>query len=290
MINYSESELILNPDGSIYHLHLLPEQIANDIILVGDPNRVAEISKYFDSIEHKISNREFVTHTGYLKNKRLTVLGTGIGTDNIDIVVNELDALANIDLINRTNKSNFTSLNLIRLGTSGSLQPDIQVDSFVASKFGLGFDGLLNFYAKGSEFAEKEMADHFIEECEIPSDLARPYIIKSSTVLMNKLAFDLHQGITATASGFYGPQGRTLRLSPRIADLNERLQSFRFGAERITNFEMETSALYGLGKMLNHNTLTICAIIANRPTKTFSKNYHKTIDNLIQTTLTRLVE
>ncbi|MBN2745628.1 MAG: nucleoside phosphorylase [Bacteroidales bacterium] len=289
-MNYSESELILNPDGSIYHLHLLPEQIANDIILVGDPNRVYEISKFFDSIEHQISNREFVTHTGYLNHKKLTVIGTGIGTDNIDIVVNELDALVNIDLKTRTNKSNFTSLNLIRLGTSGSLQPDIEVDSFVASEYGLGFDGLLNFYAKSSSVMENLMTEHFIAECHIPSEIARPYIVKCSTDLMNKLAYDYHQGITATASGFYGPQGRTLRLAPQISDLNERLQKFRFEDNRITNFEMETSALYGLGKMLNHNALTICAIIANRPTKTFSKNYHRTIETLIKTTLTRLVK
>lgn len=283
------SELILNPDGSIYHLKLKPEHIADTIILVGDPHRVEMISKYFDRIEHKIQNREFTTHTGILNNTRLSVLSTGIGTDNIDIVLNELDAIVNIDLQTRQIKSQLKTLNIIRLGTSGALQRDIPVDSLVLSKYGLGFDGLLNFYSS-SPTGEGwgAMTDAFIKHTNWNEKLARPYIVKASDKLLEQLGEGLLKGITATASGFYGPQGRVLRLPVSYPELNEKITTFSYKGERITNFEMETSALYGLGKLLGHNTCTVCAIIANRIAKQYSKDYKKTVDKMIQLVLERL--
>ncbi len=288
MKKFKESELILNPDGSVYHIQLKPEDVADTVILVGDQYRVPVISKYFDKIELKKSGREFVTHTGTLNGKRLTVLSTGIGTDNIDIVVNELDAAVNIDLEKRIPKDKHTALNLIRLGTTGALQPGLEVDSFVASAYGLGFDGLLNFYQYDEKFLEKEMMAAFIQHTGWNNKLPYPYIIKASEVLLKKLAFDLPSGITATANGFYGPQGRQLRIPLAFPELNERIEDFRFGSERITNFEMETSAIYALGKTLGHNTLTICDIVANRVTKQFSKDYKASVEKMIQLVLERL--
>lgn len=288
MYKLPESELIINADGSIYHLHLLPEQIANDIIVVGDPQRVDVISSRFDSVEHRIVNREFVTHTGYLNGKRLTVLATGIGTDNIDIVFNELDALVNVDLQSRVIKNNHHSLNVVRIGTSGALQADIPVDSFVFSEFGLGMDGLLNFYENSKLAINEDITEEFINQTNYPVTLAKPYIVQASDSLKTRIGKDIIKGITATASGFYGPQGRALRLNPAINNLNDKLRDFRFNEHRITNFEMETSALYGLGKMLGHNAATVCAIIANRFSKTFSKDYKKSVSNLIDLVLTRL--
>jgi len=288
MEKLKNSELILNPDGSIYHLHLLPEQLSDDIILVGDPGRVEMISSFFESIECKITNREFVTHTGSFKGKRISVISTGIGTDNIDIVINELDAVVNIDLKERNIKDEKKSLNIIRLGTSGALQEDIEIDSFVASEYGLGLDGLLNFYKDSKNVVNKELTDAFIEFTKWNADLAKPYIVKSNENLMNKLARDFHKGITATAPGFYAPQGRKLRLETSDNDINYLLKDFSFASNRITNFEMETSALYGLGKLLGHNTLTICAIIANRFTKKYSKDYKKTVAELVELVLNRL--
>jgi len=288
MKKFPESELILNPDGSVYHIKLHPEQLANTIIVVGDQHRVEQISTYFDRIDFKVQNREFVTHTGEYRGKRITALSTGIGTDNIDIVINELDALVNIDLKNRISKNDLTSLNIIRIGTSGALQSDIPVDSFVMSSHGLGFDGLLNFYKPQLNIFESAIADAFIKHANWNKDLAKPYVVKASDELVLKLGKGLTQGITATACGFYGPQGRELRIPLAIPDLNEKIETFRINEKRITNFEMETSALYGLCAVLGHKALTICDIIANRQTKQYSKNYKKSVDQLIQLVLERL--
>jgi uridine phosphorylase len=289
MSRIAESELIVNPDGSIYHLHLRPEQLADDIIVVGDPQRVALISKYFDSIEHKVTNREFVTHTGRIGTKRITALATGIGTDNIDIVLNELDAVVNIDLQKREPKTEHHALNIVRLGTSGALQEDIPVDSFVFSQYGLGLDGLLNFYEQRDEVIDKELTEAFYSFSHWNKDLAKPYIVPGSVLLEERISEGMFKGITATAPGFYGPQGRVLRLPLMQKNINESLEQFRHNGNRVTNFEMETSALYGLGAMLGHNTATVCAIIANRYTKTFSKDYKKTVEQLIKLLLERLL-
>jgi uridine phosphorylase len=282
------SELILNPDGSIFHLHLLPSQIADTIIVVGDQGRVETVSKHFDKIECKVSNREFTTHTGIYKGKRLSVLSTGIGTDNIDIVLNELDALVNIDLQTREIKAQKTSLNIVRIGTSGALQGDIPVDSFIASSHGMGLDGLLNYYAGMPDCDVPAIAEAFMKHSGWLKGMPYPYTVKASDKLLNQLAYDLTKGITATAPGFYGPQGRELRMKPALPDLNEKLGSFRFESHRVTNFEMETSALYGLGKLLGHECCTICAIIANRVLKGYSKDYKSAIEKLIVLVLERL--
>ncbi len=284
----AQSELIVNADGSIFHLHLLPEHIAKNIIVVGDQGRVETVSKHFDKIEYKISNREFTTHTGTYKGKRITVLSTGIGTDNIDIVMNELDALVNIDLKTRTIKDKKTSLNIVRIGTSGALQGDIPVDSFIASSHGLGLDGLMNYYEGLKLCDEPEIATSFMAHSSWLKGLPYPYVVAASTKLLNQIAHDQTQGITATAPGFYGPQGRQLRLTPAMVDLNEKLGSYRYKNYRITNFEMETSALYGLGKLMGHECCTICAIIANRVSKEYSKDYKIPIEKLIVLVLERL--
>lgn len=283
----AESELVLNSDGSIYHLKLKPEHIGNDILIVGDPGRVAKISSHFDTIEHQIQNREFVTHTGTLNGKRITALATGIGTDNIDIVLNELDALVNIDLETRTIKKQKTSLNIIRLGTSGALQEDVPVDSMVLSSYGLGLDGLMNFY-DSKAVLEEEMAAAFIDHTAWGEKLSAPYLVKASDSLEALLGDGMIKGITATAPGFYGPQGRILRLPVAYPSQNDKLTSFNYQGQRITNYEMETSALYGLGKLLGHNTCTICAIIANRIVKKYSKDYNVTVTKMIKIVLERL--
>lgn len=285
---FEESELILSPEKKIYHLNLHPDDIADTIIIVGDPGRVPSISKHFDKIEIKVQNRELCTHTGYFNNMRISALSTGMGPDNIDIVLNELDALANIDLEKRIKKVVHRKLNIIRIGTSGAMQKDIPVDTFIASASGLGIDGVLNFYKKTAEISENEMNNEFIRQTKWPDFLARPYIVKASDLLMKKVAYDMLQGITATAPGFFGPQGRELRAELAFPELNKSLTDFMFQNNRITNFEMETSALYGLGKILGHETLTVCVIIANRIAKQFSKNYKPIIDKLIITVLERL--
>lgn len=284
MSKIPESELIINPDGSIFHLHLRPEDIANTILLVGDQGRVEMVSSYFDKIEVKKQNREFVTHTGTYNGKRFSAISTGIGTDNLDIVINELDALVNIDLEKREIKSNLSQLNLVRIGTSGALQADIPVDSYVLSEYGLGMDGLLNFYDASSIY-EHAITKAFIEQTGWAAPLNTPYLVKGSELLFNKLKKDCHTGITATACGFYGPQGRELRLKPAVHGLNEKLTDFNLNGLRVTNFEMETSALFGLSKSLGHNASTVCAIIANRIQKQFSKDYKKTVNKLIEKTL-----
>jgi uridine phosphorylase len=283
-----ETELILNPNGSVYHLKLLPEVIADNIITVGDQGRVEMVSAHFDTIDFKVQNREFVTHSGTYKGKRIMVISSGIGTDNIDIVVNELDAAVNIDLKTRTVKEQKRSLNIVRIGTSGALQKDIPVDNYVVSTHGLGFDGLLNYYLDLPSINDNEISEAFIQQTNWNKNLPYPYAIKGSEMLINKIGFDLMKGITATAPGFYGPQGRKLRLTPWVEDFNQQLTDFNYKEHRITNFEMETSALYGLGKLLGHNTCTVCAIIANRVAKQYSKDYHPSVERLIQLVLERL--
>ena len=283
-----DSELIINPDGSVYHLHLKPEHIADNVIIVGDPGRVALISSFFDDIEYQISNREFVTHTGTYKNTRFTVIATGIGTDNIDIVLNELDAAVNIDLNTKEIKSNKRSLNIVRIGTSGALQKDIPVDSFLLSEKAMGFDGLMHFYSSNLNINETEISEAFCEHANWNDNLAKPYVVSASGSLVKKLSKGTYSGITATASGFYAPQGRVLRLAPEMPNYPELLSSFTYGDLKITNFEMETSALYGLSRALGHNACTLCAIIANRKTKSFSKNHDLPIERLIVHVLSNL--
>ena len=284
----AETELILNADGSVFHLHLRPEHIADNIILVGDPGRVEAVSKHFDKVEFRIQNREFVTHTGTFGGKRVTVTATGIGTDNVDIVLNELDAAVNIDLQKREIKQERKSLNIVRIGTSGALQADIPVDSFVVSEYGLGFDGLMNYYDNISEINENRLSEAFIRHTNWNWRLPFPYVVKGSESLRKKLADGYIGGITATAPGFYGPQGRTLRLAPAIENLNETLTNFNHEGIRITNFEMETSALYGLSLGLGHRACTICVIIANRVIREYSKDYKTSVERLITETLARL--
>jgi len=282
----AETELILTPENKIYHLNLSKYEIADDIILVGDPDRVAVISNKFDSIEHKIQNREFVTHTGTLNGKRISAIATGIGPDNIDIVINELDALVNIDFETRTINKTKKKLNLIRLGTSGALQKNIAIDTFIASAYGLGFDGLAHFY-QNKELLEQKMANIYTVHANWPVNLATPYFIKASECLLAKFP-ELVHGITATSPGFYGPQGRVLRLTPAISNLHKKMETFRYKEKEICNFEMETSALYYLGQTLGHNTLTICAVIGNRLTKEYSKDYKKTIEKMIDLVLNQI--
>lgn len=277
-----ESELILNPDGSIYHLNLRPEQVADTIILVGDPNRVPRVSAYFDTIEFSTQKREFCTHTGTYKGKRLTALSTGIGPDNIDIVINELDALFNIDLHTRKPKEQLTSLNIVRFGTSGSLQADIPVDSFVLSSHGLGMDNMLHAYKEASNVREIAMEEAFMAHTQWNTDKGRPYIVGCGETLKQRLLTDkIFEGITGTAPGFYGPQGRMLRLPVQDPTLNDKLHSFNYKGYRMTNLEMETSAIYGLSKLLGHQAVSLNAIIANRAAGTFTKDTKKVVENLI---------
>lgn len=284
-----ESELIINQDGSIFHLHLLPEDIADNIILVGDPGRVEVVASYFDSIELKKQNREFYTITGFYNSKRITVISTGIGTDNIDIVVNELDAIANIDLKTRIKKENHRTLNLIRIGTSGSLQENIPVDSFLMSKRSVGFDGLLNFYADRNSVSDLEFEEAFKKYVNWNSLLPSPYVVDASEVLIKKLDGDnIIKGITISAPGFYGPQGRQLRLPIIDQAINDKIEAFEYKGQKITNYEMESSAIFGLSKLLGHNAITICAIIANRRKQEYSKDYKPIIIELIKTVLERI--
>ncbi|EMQ94341.1 MAG: phosphorylase [Xanthomarina sp.] len=288
-MSIKDSELILNPDGSIYHLNLKPEHIAHDILLVGDQDRVEKITKHFDSIEFATQKREFKTQTGYYKGKRLTVLSTGIGPDNIDIVLNELDALVNIDLKTRKPKETHTSLNFVRVGTSGSLQADVPVDGFVISSHGLDLNGMLHFY-KIDDISNPEIEEAFVAFTNWNNKKARPIVINNSKKL--EAIFDgneVYKGLTATAGGFYGPQGRVLRLPLQDPDLNKKMDTFSFNGMRITNFEMETSVIYGLSKLLGHHALSLNAIIANRATGQFSKDPKAVVERLIAYTLNKLV-
>lgn len=282
------SELILNPDGSVYHLNLRPEHIAHDIIFVGDQNRVEKITQFFDTIEFSSQKREFKTQTGLYKGKRLTVMSTGIGPDNIDIVMNELDALVNIDLKTKVPKENLTALNIVRIGTSGSLQSDIPVDSFVMSAYGLGLDNMLRSYLI-DEISVQSIENDFISHTNWDSKKGRPYVIPCSEKLKTIIESpQMHIGITATAGGFYGPQGRVLRLNIQDESLNSKMDNFVYNQVRITNLEMETAAIYGLGTLLGHQCLSLNAIIANRANGTFSEDPYKAVDSLIAYTLDKL--
>jgi uridine phosphorylase len=289
-MSLKSSELILNPDSSVYHLNLKPEHIAHDIIFVGDQNRVEKITQFFDSIEFSTQKREFKTQTGSLNGKRITVISTGIGPDNIDIVMNELDALVNIDLQTRQIKETLTSLNIIRIGTSGSLHADIPVDSFVLSQFGLGLDNMLRSYLIDT-VSHPIMEEAFIAHTNWDLRKGKPYMIACSKTLERRIESDeMHKGITATAAGFYGPQGRVLRLDIQDDALNSKMDHFIFDNQRITNLEMETAAIYGLGKLLGHHCLSLNAIIANRASGTFSEDPYKAVDELIAYTLRKLTE
>jgi uridine phosphorylase len=286
----ASSELILNPDGSVYHLNLKPENIAKDILFVGDQNRVEKITKHFSSVEFSKQKREFKTQTGNYKGKKITVISTGIGPDNIDIVMNELDALVNIDLETREVKKELTSLNIVRFGTSGSLQANIPCDSIVMSLYGLGLDNMLRSYCIDT-ISEKAIEEAFIQQTHWDMQKGRPYVIKGSEILEKRLESDtIFKGFTGTAGGFYGPQGRVLRLAIQDPELNNKMDKFEFDGLKMTNLEMETAAIYGLGKLLGHQCLSLNAIIANRATGTFSEDPYKTIDELIIYALDKLVE
>ncbi|MGB5430126.1 nucleoside phosphorylase [Eudoraea sp.] len=284
----SASELILNADNSIYHLNLLPEDLAETVIVVGDQNRVPLVSKYFDTLELEKGKREFITHTGMLNGMRISVVSTGIGTDNIDIVMNELDALVNIDLETRTIKEDKTSLDIVRIGTSGGIQPDIDTDSFLLSDYAIGFDNVLHFYeSEHIQYPEIQLA--FIDHMAWSVFKSIPYVVKSDLQLTEKLRSDrVISGFTGTNVGFYGPQGRRLRLLLEDNDLNAKLSSFEYKGMRITNMEMETSAIYGLAKLLGHRAASMNCILANRSTGQFSNDPVKTIDSLIKYTLEKL--
>ncbi|BFG69523.1 nucleoside phosphorylase [Sediminibacterium sp. KACHI17] len=285
MNRIAESEFILNQRGAVYHLNLRPEELAPTIITVGDPDRVGEVSKHFDQVEGKFQHREFVTHTGRIGQKRISVVSTGIGTDNIDIVLNELDALVNIDFDTRTVKSTHTPLTIVRVGTSGSLQADIPADSFVASTHGLGIDNLLNFYQQKNNPEESEIVGAFINHTKLGNNIASPYIASAGPSVLKHFVEGFHHGITVTCPGFYGPQGRVLRLGLFNTDWVDQLTSFQYGNHRITNFEMETSGIYGLGKLLGHHCLSLSAIVANRVNKQFSKDGAAAVEKLIIKTL-----
>ncbi len=279
------SELILNNRGAIYHLNCRPEEIAGTIITVGDPDRVKEVSKYFDKIEFKNNHREFITHTGTIGTKRISVVSTGIGPDNIDIVLNELDALTNIDLEKRTIKPNLRCLNIIRLGTSGSLQQEIPIDSYVASTHGLGLDNLMNFYKSNPNEEDKQILQAFSTHTQLHGGISAPYINGAGASLLKNFVAGYHAGITVTCPGFYGPQGRVLRMGLSQPNLIDKLTTFAFGQHRISNFEMETSALYGMSKVLGHQCLSISAIVANRISKEFTKDGETLVDNMIRQSL-----
>ena len=283
------SELLINADGSIFHLHLKPEQIADNIILVGDPGRVELIGKLLTDIEFQVQNREFVSTTGKYNNQRVTIVSTGIGTDNIDIVVNELDALANIDLKTREIKPVKRKLNFVRIGTSGGLQDYLDVNSYVISQKAIGFDGLLNFYANRNSVSDLPFEEAFRQHTGWGKQLTSPYVVACSEKLFSKIhQTDTISGVTISAPGFYGPQGRVLRLPLADPLLNDKIESFSFEGQKITNFEMECSAIYGLSKLLGHEALTVCLIIANRVNKAANSNYHESMEKLIKLVLERL--
>lgn len=282
------SELVLNPDGSVYHIALRPEQLGDTVLVVGDQGRVEKVSRHFERIEHRVQNREFVAHTGVYKGMHITALSTGIGTDNIDIVLNELDALVNIDLAARSPKRAHKSLRIIRLGTCGALQEDIPVDSLIVSAYGVGLDNVLHYYAYENTDAETRLLNELLAHTEWPDNLPLPYVAAGDKELIERLGHGNTVGITFTAGGFYGPQGRQLRLLPSVDGLNERISSFAHADLRATNYEMETSALYGLGGMLGHRTCTVCCVVANRLRKEYSKDHHAAIDHMIAQVLERL--
>ncbi len=289
MKHFPPSELIINDDGSIFHLHLKPEQISDKIILVGDPGRVALVASYFDEKECSVSSREFNTITGTYKGKRLTVVSTGIGTDNIDIVVNELDALANIDLETRTEKPFFRQLNLVRIGTSGGMQPEIPLGSFLISEKSIGFDGVLNFYAGRDGVCDLEFEEEVKKQLKWNPHFCAPYVVDADAELVNKIGQeDMLRGVTISANGFYGPQGRVLRIDLAEPELNERIENFSFGKNKITNYEMEGSAIAGLARLMGHKAMTVCCIIANRRVEAANTDYKQYIEKLVLTVLDRI--
>lgn len=282
-----ETELILNPDGSVYHLHLKSEHIADYVLLVGDPARVERISSFFERIEHRISNREFVTHTGRFNGRRFTAISTGIGTDNIDIVVNELDAAVNINPETRLQNESLRRLNLIRLGTCGALQASLAVDSIVVTKTSIGLDGVKHFYRTKTTASEHALEEAFMLHMQLEARMNQPYAVAADDHLLHSFSNIGNEGITITANGFFGPQGRQLRIPLAQPEINKLLTSFSHNGEKILNYEMESSALYALGRALGHRCLCMCVVIGNRLAGTFSKDYHPAIDHLIKTTLTR---
>ena len=282
----SESDLIINPDGSIYHLNLLPEDIADTIITVGDQDRVAEVSKHFDSIELKKGKREFITHTGYLGKKRISVISTGIGTDNIDIVFNELDALVNINFETRTVNKELKSLNIIRVGTSGSIREDIEVGSILASSYGLGLDALMSYYEQDLSIEDTYLLQQI--KAHLPVLKSEPYLTPASSLLLKQIAFDMPQGITATAPGFYAPQGRQVRAKLSVSNLIEKLSSFETKNQRITNLEMETAGIYALASALGHQALSVNAILAHRLKLQFAPEPDKIVEKMIKVVLERV--
>jgi uridine phosphorylase len=289
MRKIEESELIINEDGSIFHLHLKPGQIADTVLLVGDPGRVEMITAYFENIEFSIANREFVTSTGTYKGKRITVLSTGIGTDNIDIVVTELDALVNIDFEKRIEKPERTRLNLIRLGTSGAIQPEIPIGTFVSSHISIGFDGLLNYYANRDNISLLDFEDAFLKHMYWYEKLPTPYFVAASEKLIKLFEDSTFEGMTVSAPGFYGPQGRVLRLPLWKANQNELIENFEYRGKKITNFEMEGSAIAGLSRLLGHEAITVCTIIANRVNKTALADYKNNVRKMVEMTLEKIL-
>lgn len=282
------SELIINSDGSIFHLHIRPEHLADIVILVGDPGRVEMVASYFDTQECNISSREFRTITGSYKGKRMTVISTGIGTDNIDIVVSELDALANIDFATRTEKAQKRVLTLLRLGTSGAIQPDIPLGSFVFARTSVGFDGLLNYYEGRNDVCDLPLEAAFVEHTGWNPQLPAPYFIDADEALFEHFKDSVVEGITIAAPGFYGPQGRWLRVAPADKQLNAKIESFRYRGRCITNFEMESSALAGLGRLMGHRAGTICTIIAQRAVKDMNTDYKPFVRQMVEMALDKL--
>lgn len=286
---YPESELIINKDGSIFHLHLKLEQIADNVILVGDPGRVPLVASHFSEIECEVTSREFHTITGRYKGKRITVQSTGIGCDNIDIVMNEMDALANIDFKTRTNKDQLKSLTFVRIGTCGGLQPNTPTGTFIASAKSIGFDGLLNFYAGRDEACDLEFEEAFKSQVKWNDRIGNPYVVNNDPELLDRIAADdMVRGVTIACGGFFGPQGRKLRLPLADPDLNQKIEQFSYNHLKVTNFEMESSALAGLSKLMGHKALTCCMVVANRRAKEANTGYKNTIDGLIQKVLERI--
>ncbi|MBQ6238157.1 MAG: nucleoside phosphorylase [Bacteroidales bacterium] len=290
MNEMKSSELVLNPSGKPYHININGDELADDIFLVGDPNRVYLFKNLFEKVEYESSNREIHTVTGLYHGHRFTAMSTGMGCDNIDIVLTELDVAANIDLETRTVKPNHRTLNMIRIGTSGSLHSDIPCGSLVASSYAIGLDGLLNYYEHRDEQLEEAMTEAFVKHMQFSDRLARPYCVKGSEELMAKVAGITVRGITATAPGFYAPQGRHIRIAPAVKDLNEKLATFHWDGLKVTNLEMETSAIYGLSKLLGHNALTVCLIIANRADGTFLNSYYDQMHKTVTTIMDRIAE
>ncbi|MDD2326866.1 MAG: nucleoside phosphorylase [bacterium] len=283
-----ESELIINSDGSAFHLRIRPEQLADKIVMMGDPDRVTMTARYFDQIECDVSSREFHTVTGTYKGKRITALSHGIGTDNIDIVLTELDALANVDFNTRMVKERFRQLTMVRVGTSGGMQPHCPVGSYVVSEKSIGFDGLIHYYANAHTIREEDFEEAFQKHVNWSPFHCSPYVVSADEELVERIGHDMIRGVTISAIGFYGPQGRHVRMPLADPDLNTKIESFRFGEHCITNYEMESSAIAGLGRLMGHKAMTVCAIIANRVALKSNANYKGSTEELIRIVLERI--